>query len=120
MITSAKTQKLRDPTWGLAEVQQRLKEGRYLFSFSAQRDYQNMGMSRKQAVACIDLLCGANFHCCFKYVDGCVHDCYKASPYDWYDENEECERSDVIFIKLYVDDEKRLVIERFHLDGGRL
>ncbi|PRY07037.1 hypothetical protein B0G73_105178 [Paraburkholderia sp. BL25I1N1] len=76
-------------------------------------------MDRKGACACITQLIEHDFRWCYLYPDGKIHDSYKAR-FEWYDENDECDRSDLIFVKLYVNASDTLVIERFHLDTGKL
>lgn len=120
MITSNHTTKHPRANWDFAWVKQALNSGRVTFSTSAGRDYRNLGMTRDIAMRCLHQLTEHNFYCSYHYADGNVHDSYRAYPYIWFDENEECEQRDNIFIKLCLGVGDCLIIERFHCDNGGL
>jgi hypothetical protein len=116
MINSNGTVKAATAQWDLAQIKGAVRLKHIVFSRNAQRDYTNLGMEQKNAIDCILSLQDSDFHACYKYPDGTIHDSYEVD-FMWHDENEECERNDRIFIKLCVTEVIVVDIVRFHLPG---
>jgi hypothetical protein len=55
------------PLYALAEVRRIIATGKVIFSFDAEADYQELGLSEEEAIACIDSLLPSEYRKSLSY-----------------------------------------------------
>lgn len=68
------------PLYALSDVRQILPTGKVTFSFDAEADYQALGLSREEALACIDALLPSEYRRSLSYEGQQPFDDYVTGP----------------------------------------